>query len=117
MQSGMSTGAGQREPDVTYDLISVLYHALQGCQTYEQYAQDAQKAGQQDLVQFFQQAAQEDERRAQLGQQLLMQCLQQNQGQGGTSGQMHSQNVGAQGQQGSSTGASSGSSQGSSRSR
>ena len=39
--------------DETYNLVSVLYHALQGIETCEQYAQDAQKAGEADLVQFF----------------------------------------------------------------
>ena len=35
----------------TYNLVSVLYHALQGADLYEQYASDA--SGDQDLAGFF----------------------------------------------------------------
>jgi hypothetical protein len=94
-------GTGQRTPDVTYDLVSVVYHALQGCQTYQQYAQDADEAGQPEVAQFFNEVMQEDQRRADRGQQLLMQCFQKP-GQGGRTAQMHSQGQGSQGQQGSS---------------
>lgn len=92
---GMQAGMG-RTPDTTYDLISVMYHTLQGCETYEQYAQDAEQAGQKDAAQFFRDAGREFERLAQRGRQLLAQCLQQ--GQGGRS-QLSSQNAGAQSQQ------------------
>ena len=39
--------------DENYDLISVLYHCLQGSSGVEQYIQDAQEAGEQELVAFF----------------------------------------------------------------
>lgn len=39
--------------DKDYDLVSVLYHALEGAQTYAQYAEDAGREGDQELVQFF----------------------------------------------------------------
>jgi hypothetical protein len=39
--------------DEHYNLISVLYHLLKGSATAEQYIQDAQEAGDQELVQFF----------------------------------------------------------------
>jgi hypothetical protein len=95
-------------PDTTYNLISVMYHTLQGCQTYEQYAQDAEQAGQQDIAQFFRDTGREFERCAQRGQQLLAQCLQQGQmGQGGRPGQLSSQmnrSSGQQSQSGSSRG-------------
>lgn len=39
--------------DATYNLVSVLYHALQGAATSRQYVQDAEQAGDQELVQFF----------------------------------------------------------------
>ena len=78
--SGRTSGQAQTgTPDVTYDLISVLYHALQGAQTYEQYIQDAQQSGNQELVQFFRDVQQEDERRAQRGRELLTR-VQQGQG-------------------------------------
>jgi hypothetical protein len=91
----MQAGVG-RTPDTTYDLISVMYHTLQGCETYEQYAQDAEQAGQKDAAQFFRDAGREFERLAERGRQLLAQCLQQ--GQGGRS-QLSSQNAGSLQQQ------------------
>jgi hypothetical protein len=39
--------------DEHYNVISVLYHALQGADTCTTYLQDAEQAGDQDLVQFF----------------------------------------------------------------
>jgi len=60
-----------------YNLVSILYHALQGGQTYEQYIRDAQLSGDQELVQFFQQAQQEDKLRAQRAMQLLSQRIDQ----------------------------------------
>ncbi len=39
--------------DENYDLISVLYHCLQGSSVVEQYIQDAHEAGEQELVAFF----------------------------------------------------------------
>jgi hypothetical protein len=39
--------------DEHYDVISVLYHALQGADTCATYLQDAERAGNQDLIQFF----------------------------------------------------------------
>lgn len=39
----MSNGTGNTgTQDVTYNLVSILYHALQGAETYDQYIQDAQ---------------------------------------------------------------------------
>jgi len=96
-------------PDTTYNLISVMYHTLQGCQTYEQYAQDAEQAGQQEIAQFFRDTGREFERCAERGQKLLAQCLRQGQtGQGGRSGQLHSQMGASSGQKGQSGSASSG---------
>jgi len=96
--SGMQAGMGERTPDTTYNLISVMYHALHGCETYQQYAEDAEQAGQQDVAQFFRETGQEFERCTERGQRLLAQCLQQEHGSSGRSSQM-SQNAGAQGQQ------------------
>jgi hypothetical protein len=94
----MGAGGGQGASDVTYNLISVLYHALQGCQTYEQYAQDADQQGKQDVAQYFRDVQQQARQMADRGQQLLMQCLQSEQG--GRSGQqMHSQGPGSGQQQ------------------
>ena len=100
--SGTQQGMMGQTPDTTYNLISVMYHTLQGCQTYEQYAQDAEQAGHQDVAQFFRDTGREFERCAQRGQQLLAQCLQQGQmGQGSArSGQLNSQMSKPSGQHG-----------------
>ena len=42
--------------DDTYNLVSVLYHALQGAETARQYIQDAAQAGDEERVQFFREA-------------------------------------------------------------
>ena len=102
MQTGIGSRGGQAVSDLAYDLISVMYHTLQGCQTYEKYAQDAEQAGHQDIAQFFRDTGQQFERCAERGRQLLAQCLQQEQGrmgQGGRSGQLSSQ-MGSSGQHG-----------------
>jgi hypothetical protein len=39
--------------DEHYNMISVLYHALQGADTCATYLQDAERTGDQNLVQFF----------------------------------------------------------------
>lgn len=46
----------KREPvtrDEHYDLVSVLYHALQGDDTLAQYIDDAEGAGDEDLAEHF----------------------------------------------------------------
>jgi hypothetical protein len=42
--------------DEHYDLITVLYHALQGAETDEEYALDAEAAGDEQLASFFREA-------------------------------------------------------------
>lgn len=54
-----------------YDLVSVLYHALEGAQTYARYVEDAGQEGDQELAQFFLQAQQEENNRAERAKQLL----------------------------------------------
>ena len=60
-----------------YDLVSVLYHSLEGAATYEQYVQDANQAGDQDLVNFFQEVKETNNRLAQRAKELLGQRLNQ----------------------------------------
>ncbi len=62
-------------PNEVYDLASVLYHALQGAQTYDKYMQDA--GSNQELAEFFRNAKQQDEQRAQEALRLLDQYIQQ----------------------------------------
>ena len=42
--------------DQTYDVISVIYHALNGAETYEQYIRDAEAADDSELAAFFRSA-------------------------------------------------------------
>ena len=56
-----------------YNLVSVLYHALEEAQTSSAYIQDAQQSGNQQLVQFFQSVQQTANQKAQQAQQLLAQ--------------------------------------------
>jgi hypothetical protein len=75
-----SKGQGQGQsvtgvPDPVFDLVSVLYHTLESGMTNQKYLQDAQQAGNNDLMHFFQQVQQEDRQRAQRAQQLLSQTL------------------------------------------
>ncbi len=50
--------------DVTYDLISVQYHALKAGHDYGQYVRDAENAGQDDIAQFFRDVMAQDSERA-----------------------------------------------------
>ena len=56
-----------------YNLVSILYHSLQGAQTYDTYIRDAEQSGDNDLAQFFRAVQQEDQRRAERAKQLLVQ--------------------------------------------
>ena len=57
--------------DKHYDLVSVLYHALEGAQTCAQYAEDAGREGDQELAQFFVQVQQNQIACAEKAKQLL----------------------------------------------
>ncbi|ADI13912.1 hypothetical protein [Truepera radiovictrix] len=61
--------------DEHYNLISVLYHALQGSETVGQYMQDAQ--GSEELTQFLQNTQQQYNQIAQQAKKLLGQQLSQ----------------------------------------
>ena len=54
-----------------YNLVSVLYHALEEAQTASAYIQDAQQSGDQQLAQFFQSVQQTANQQAQQAQQML----------------------------------------------
>jgi ferritin len=51
--------------DVTFDLVSVQYHALKAGHDYGQYVRDAKNAGLDDVAEFFEQVMAEDSQRAQ----------------------------------------------------
>ena len=52
--SGAQSATGER--DENYNLVSVLYHALQGAETLTQYKEDAGEQGDQELADFFEEA-------------------------------------------------------------
>ncbi len=57
--------------DVTYDLISVAYHALQGAETASTYIEDAENEGDQATADFFRQLQQQYREAANQARQLL----------------------------------------------
>ena len=61
--------------DVNYDLVSVIYHALQGAETYEKYIQDADEAGDRELSRFLRDVQEENRRRAGRAKELLRERL------------------------------------------
>ncbi len=65
--------------DVTYNLVSILFHALQGAETYDQFVRDAEQSGDEDLAQFFRTVKEEDSRRADQAKQILGRRLTQGQ--------------------------------------
>ncbi|GLV59686.1 hypothetical protein KDH_65120 [Dictyobacter sp. S3.2.2.5] len=54
-----------------YDLISVLYHMLEGSWKYENFRKDAERAGDHQLAQFFHDAQLEECKRAARAKELL----------------------------------------------
>jgi hypothetical protein len=59
--------------DETYNLVSILYHALQGAETCEQYERDA--GDDEDLHRFFQQAQAQQKELADAAKRLLRERL------------------------------------------
>jgi hypothetical protein len=73
--------------DITYNLISTIYHTLQGAETQAMYIADAEQTGDQELIQFFRDLKEENQRRADRAKQLLARYVGQGGGQGrGASG-------------------------------
>ena len=71
--------------DIVYNLVSTIYHTLQGAETEATYIADAQQEGDQELVQFFTDLKAENQRRADRAKELLTRYL--GKGQGGQQGQ------------------------------
>jgi len=78
----MTTKANTGTQDTTYNLLSILYHALQGAETYEVYINDAEQSGDAELAQFFRDVRDQNVERAERGKQLLSARLGQDQAQG-----------------------------------
>ncbi|WP_437757442.1 hypothetical protein [Sorangium sp. So ce1389] len=85
-QQGSGLSESSVIADKDYNLVSVLYHALQGAETYARYVQDAQKQGDQELASFFSEVRQEELRLAERAKQLLGQRLSGGRQQGGSRG-------------------------------
>jgi hypothetical protein len=63
--------------DEHFNLISVLYHALQCSACCETYLNDAQQAGDRDLTEFFQDVKRQNQSLAERAKQLLAQRTEQ----------------------------------------
>jgi hypothetical protein len=59
-----SNDTGTAETDENYDLVSVLYHSLKAADACTQYIADAEDAGDDELVDFFEGARQQHNRLA-----------------------------------------------------
>ena len=70
---GQDTGV----PDEHYNLVSVLYHALEGTETYGIYIEDAEDAGDEELAQFLREIQDQYRQNAQRAMQLLQQRIAQ----------------------------------------
>lgn len=57
--------------DVTYNLISVGYHALQGAETYQTYIDDAQSSGDREAAALFKEAMEQNRQIADRAKELL----------------------------------------------
>ncbi len=84
MGSQYSGSSNMGVDDITFDLVSILYHSLEGAATYDKYIQDAQGIGDNSIVQFFQEVQREEQQRAQRCQQLLQQHMSHRSGGMGT---------------------------------
>ena len=70
-----SSETGTAESDENYDLVSVLYHSLKAADACTQYIADAEDAGDDELVDFFEGARQQHNRLAAEARKLLAQRL------------------------------------------
>jgi len=102
-QGGSQTGTR----DETYDIVAVLYHALQGAENCQTYCQDA--SDDQELRGFFEEALSQQRQLADRAKQMLQRRLG---GQSGQNGSSMSDIGGSAGQTGSGTGDTSGGSAG-----
>jgi hypothetical protein len=71
MSQNTNTGAS----DKTFNLISVLYHALEAASTHEQYVSDAEQNNDTELADFFREIQQHHQQMAERAKGLLKQRL------------------------------------------
>lgn len=81
-KSGASGGAVREDdesqtgmPDPHYNLVSVLYHALQGATLYAEYAEDAEAMGDPELTEFFRDLQEDERERADRAKEYLLERL------------------------------------------
>ena len=60
-----------RTSNAAYDLVSVIYHALQGAETYDRYIADARERNDDELAEFFGEGQEKNCEFAERGQRLL----------------------------------------------
>jgi hypothetical protein len=70
--SSSATEINTHTMDKDYDLISVLYHALQAVDTCAKYEQDARSAGSQQVAEFMREVQQQNQRLAHRAKELLV---------------------------------------------
>jgi rubrerythrin len=70
-RKGMQESQKTNTSNTSFNLVSVLYHALEEAQTTNAYIQDAQQQNNPELVSFFQEIQQQANSRAQHAHQLL----------------------------------------------
>lgn len=68
-------GTPQAATDHLYGVVSVLYHALQGAQTYQTYCEDARRAEDGELEEFFEKCRAGEQERAEEAKLLLLDRL------------------------------------------
>ncbi len=71
MSEQQKTGA----PDTTYDLVSIIYHALQGAEIYSEFVEDAVQAKDSELESFFRKVQEEERKIAKGAKDLLKKRL------------------------------------------
>jgi hypothetical protein len=67
----MSIEEKTRTSNAAYDLVSVIYHALQGAETYDRYIADAEERDDRELADFFREVQERNCDIAQQGRGLL----------------------------------------------
>lgn len=63
------------EQDENYAIVSILYHSLQGAETYSKYIEDAERANDEELVEFFRSCHDEEVARSRRARSLLAERL------------------------------------------
>jgi hypothetical protein len=63
-------------PNENYDVVSVLYHLLEGSDTVDKYCEDAERAGDKELSQFFREVQTSNNQMAEKAQAILKNRLQ-----------------------------------------